>query len=129
MSMARMTEQVLKAIRNPYVDAIGHPTGRILGGRPPYELDVEALLEAAAETATALEINASPKRLDLKDSYVRRAVERKMRIVIDTDAHSVAELEQIGFGVAVARRGWAEAGTVRNTLPLPTLLERIRRPP
>ena len=117
MGMEQMTRRMVAAIRNPYVDAIGHPTGRILGRRPPYELDMDAVFAAAAETKTALEINSFPQRLDLKDSHVRRAIELGIRIVVDTDAHSVAELGQIDFGIAVARRGWATAADVVNTQP------------
>lgn len=119
-----MTRRMVAAIRNPHVDAIGHPTGRILGRRPPYDLDVEAVFEAARETCTALEINSFPQRLDLKDVYVRRALELGIKIVVDTDAHSVAELDQIDFGIEVARRGWCRAGDIVNTGTVDDVLSR-----
>jgi DNA polymerase (family X) len=126
MGIDQMTARMLAVIRNPNVDAIGHPTGRILGRRPPYELDMEAVFAAAAETGTALEINSFPQRLDLRDSYVRRAIELGIKIVVDTDAHSIAELNQIDFGIAVARRGWAQAANIVNTHPLHEVLGRKR---
>jgi len=115
MGIDQMTARMIAAVRNPHVDVIGHPTGRILGRRPPYELDVEAVFEAAAATGTILEINSFPQRLDLKDVYVRRVVELGIRIAVDTDAHSVAELGQMEFGVKIARRGWAEPRNIVNT--------------
>lgn len=127
MSAGQMTARLLSAIRNPHVDAIGHPTGRILGRRPPYDLDMEAVFEAAAETGTVLEINSFPQRLDLKDSLVRRAIERGVTIAVDTDAHSIDELGQIDFGVNVARRGWARPEDVINAWPLEKLLAHSRR--
>ena len=123
MDIEQMTERMIRAIENPNVDAIGHPTGRILGRRPPYELDMDRVFDAAAATETALEINSFPQRLDLKDSYVRRAIEHGITIVVDTDAHSIAELGQIEFGVEVARRGWAEPANVLNA----STLEEIER--
>ncbi len=114
LSQEQMTRRMVSAIANPHVDLIGHPTGRILGRRPPYELNMEAVFEAAAEHGTALEVNSFPQRLDLKDSYVRRAVEMGIPIAVDTDAHSIAELNQLEFGVRVARRGWATAAGVVN---------------
>ena len=124
MGIDAMTERMLRAIRNPHVDAIGHPTGRILGRRPPYELDMEAVFAAAVETCTALEINSFPQRLDLKDTHVRRALDLGIKIVIDTDAHSVAELGQIDFGIEVARRAWAEPGNVLNCASVDEVLAR-----
>ncbi|HZT95947.1 MAG TPA: DNA polymerase/3'-5' exonuclease PolX [Chloroflexota bacterium] len=115
MPAPQMTERMLAAIRNPHVDAIGHPTGRVLGGRPPYEMDMEAVFQAARETGTVLEINSFPQRLDLKDSHVRRAIDLGVMLSVDTDAHSVAELGQMEFGIEVARRGWATPDSVLNT--------------
>ena len=122
MSRDQMTARMLAAIRNPHVDCIGHPTGRVLGRRPPYDLDLDAVFEAAAENGTAIEINSFPQRLDLKDAHVRRAIEVGVAIVIDTDAHMVAELDQIEFGIRVARRGWAEPRDIVNTRGLSDLL-------
>ena len=117
-SSDKMTARIISAIRNPHVTAIGHPTCRLLGSRDPVELDMEALLQAAAETGTAMEINASPWRLDLKDTHVARARELGVPLVINTDSHAVGEPEAMRFGVAVARRGWCEGRHVINAMPL-----------
>jgi DNA polymerase (family 10) len=121
MPRERMTERLMRAIENPHVDAIGHPTGRILGRRPPYELDIERILVAAAKTGTALEVNSHTDRLDLKDSHVRRAVELGVCIVINTDAHAITNYDNIVYGVRVARRGWARPSDVLNTRSLSEL--------
>lgn len=118
----RTTERLLAAIRNPHVDVIAHPTGRLIGRREGADLDMEAILKAAAETGTAIEINAHPDRLDLPDRYVRRAVELGVRLAINSDAHAAAGLELLFFGVAVARRGWAAPDDVVNTWKLDELL-------
>lgn len=126
MSSEQMTERLVSAIENPHVDAIGHPTGRVLGRRPPYDLDIGKVLERAAATKTVLEINSFPQRLDLKDTYVRRAIEMGIRIAINTDAHSIAELGQIDFGIEVARRGWAQPLDVVNAAEPGKLLRSLR---
>ncbi|MDY6918413.1 MAG: DNA polymerase/3'-5' exonuclease PolX, partial [Chloroflexota bacterium] len=113
----RMTERVMRAVRNPHVDVLAHPTCRLLGEREPVMVDMEAVFRAAAETKTALEINAMPSRLDLKDTHVSRARELGVTLVISTDAHRVAHLDLMRFGVGVARRGWCEAQHVLNTRP------------
>lgn len=118
----RMTERMLRAIENPHVDAVGHPTGRILGRRPPYELDMEAVFSAAARAGTALEVNSFPDRLDLKDTHIRRAIALGAKIVIDTDAHAPEHFQNVFFGVEVARRGWATRDSVVNASPLHSLL-------
>lgn len=110
-----MTERIIKAIHNPHVTAIGHLTTRMILKRKPIEADFEAICKAAAETGTALEINASPDRLDLKDLHVNRARELGVALVISSDAHTVEMLENQRYGVAVARRGWCEAGHILNT--------------
>ena len=112
-----MTERIIEAMRNPHVTAIGHLTTRMIGQRKPIEADFEAIFEAAADTGTALEINASPERLDLKDSHVHRARELAVALVINSDAHTVERLDNQRYGVAVARRGWCEASHILNTLP------------
>ena len=114
----KMTERVLRAIRNLHVDVLAHPTCRLLGEREPIMLDIEAIFSAAAETDTALEINAMPNRLDLKDIHAYRARELGVRLVISTDAHSISHLDFIRFGIGVARRGWCEARHILNTRPL-----------
>ncbi len=127
MDRAGMTRRIISAMENPWVDCIGHPTGRLLGQREPYELDMEAVLEAAARLGVAVEINAYPDRLDLKDVHARRAKELGVKLLINTDAHAADQLALMRFGVATARRGWIEAGDVLNTLPLPQLRRRLRR--
>lgn len=118
----RTTERMLAAIRNPHVDMIAHPTGRLIGRREGADLDMEAVLQAAAKMGTAIEINAHPDRLDLPDRYVRRAVELGVRLAINSDAHDAQDLDFLFFGVAVARRGWARAEDVINTWELDRLL-------
>ena len=111
----KITERLLRAIRNPHVDVIGHPTGRLLPNREGADLDMEAVLAGARDAGVALEINAHPARLDLEDVYARRAVGMGIRLAINTDAHSQSDLELLHFGVATARRGWVEAQDVLNT--------------
>lgn len=113
---AEMTERIMAAIRHPYVDIIGHPTGRLLTRREPYPLAVERLLELAARTGTAVEINASPDRLDLSDLHARLAKDRGVKIAINTDAHSVPELGFLGYGLGQARRAWLEPGDIINAM-------------
>jgi DNA polymerase (family 10) len=106
---------LINTIQNPNVDIIGHPTGRLLPDREGADLDMEAVLKAAAESGVCLEINAHPKRLDLEDIYARRAVELGIPITINTDAHQPDNLDLIVFGIATARRGWVEPKDVINT--------------
>lgn len=113
-----ITERCLRAIRNPHIDILGHPTGRLIGQRPPTELDVERVLQVCRETGTVVEINANPMRLDLNDVYARRAVELGVPIVINCDAHHVEDLDLLEYGVHMARRGWVTAADVVNTRPL-----------
>ena len=119
----KVTRRLLNAIRNPHVDIIGHPTGRLIPEREGADLDMEAVLQAAAETGVALEINAHPARLDLEDVYARRAKELGIPISINTDAHSEADLDMLHFGVATARRAWLTAEDVINTWPTKKLLD------
>ncbi len=122
MDRQEMTRRIVSAMRHPHVHIIGHLTGRLLGRREPYEVDLEALLTAARETGTALEINASPDRLDICDLHARMAREAGVRLAICTDAHAVGSLQDMAFGVAVARRAWVGPESVLNALPLPRLL-------
>ena len=115
---ARMTERIIKAMHNPHVDIIGHLTCRLLGEREPVALDSEAIFRAAAATGTALEINASPSRLDLKDTHIHRARELGVMLVSSTDAHRVEHLDYMRFGVGIARRGWCEPSHILNTRPI-----------
>lgn len=114
----KMTKRIIHALENPYVNILAHPTCRLLGVRDPIDVDLEAMFRAAARTNTALEINAMPERLDLRDIHVLRAQELGVKFAIGTDAHSAAQLETIRFGVGVARRGWCQAEHVLNTRPL-----------
>ncbi len=122
----RMTARIITAMENPHVHVIGHLTARRIGDRPPVELDIDAILAAAQRTGTAIEINASPERLDLKDTYVRRARKLGVRLVVSSDAHSVSHLPGLRFGVGVARRGMCEAGDILNTRPLLELLAALK---
>ncbi|MCU0486241.1 MAG: DNA polymerase/3'-5' exonuclease PolX [Anaerolineales bacterium] len=122
----KVTERLLMAIRNPHVDIIGHPTGRLLPNREGADLDMDAVLAAAQESGVALEINAHPARLDLEDIYARRAIEMGIRLAINTDAHSQSDLELLHFGVATARRAWVEPQNVLNTWPTDRLLSWLK---
>jgi DNA polymerase (family 10) len=110
----QVTARLLTAIHNPHVDVIAHPTGRIIDQREPAAVDLEAVFRAAAETDTALEINAHPTRLDLRDAHVRRAIGLGVKLAINSDAHDVGTFSVLPFGVATARRGWATAADVVN---------------
>ena len=121
-----MTERIIKAMRNPHVTVLAHPTARLLGSRDPIEVDVEAVFRAALDTGTILEINASPERLDLKDTHVRRARELGVPLIISTDAHAADHLDNMRFGVAVARRGGCQAHHLVNTRPLDEFLRIIQ---
>lgn len=122
-----LTERILEAMKNEHVNIIGHPTGRLLGKREPYEVDIDRVLEAAVETGTALEINASPDRLDLKDEYIRLGKEMGVKFAISTDAHDLSSLDDIKYGVLTARRGWAEPDDVINTWPLQKLRSWLKK--
>jgi DNA polymerase (family 10) len=113
-----LTRRALTAIRNPYVKLLGHPSGRLLTRREAGDFDMEAIIQAALETGTMLEINAAPDRLDLSDVHVRRAVELGVKLVINCDAHHPDEFNNLMFGVATAQRGWATAEDVANTRPV-----------
>ncbi len=112
-----LTRRALAAINNPYVKLLGHPSGRLLTKREGGDFDMEAIMKAAAETGTMLEINASPERLDLSDAHIHRAIELGVKLVINCDAHSVDDFDNLHFGVATACRGWASAENIANTLP------------
>jgi DNA polymerase (family X) len=115
ISEAAMTERVLTAIENPHVDCVGHLTGRLIGSREPYGVDVEAVVEAAAAAATMLEVNGNPNRRDLSEHHARLAAEAGVTIVLDTDAHGVDTLGNMAYAVATARRAWLTASDIANT--------------
>jgi DNA polymerase (family X) len=124
-----MTERLLAAIENPYTQIIAHPTGRLLLRRDPFEYDMEKVLDAAHRCGVAMECNAYPDRLDLKDVYLKMAKERGVKIVVSTDSHSTKNLAFMKYGVGMARRGWLEAEDVLNTLPAEKLLAALRAKP
>ena len=115
VSEKQMTERVVTAIENPNVDCIGHLTGRLIGRREPYGIDVEAVAEAAARAGTMIEINGNPNRRDLSDLHARLAVEAGVKIVLNTDAHGIDTLDNMAYAVATARRAWLTADDVANT--------------
>jgi DNA polymerase (family 10) len=117
-SEQEMTDRLLKAIANPNVSLIGHPTGRLLLRRDAYAFDIDAVLEAAARHKVAMELNAYPDRLDLCDRHLRMAKQRGVKIVINTDSHHTSHMEKIRFGVLQARRAWLTSNDVLNTLPV-----------
>ena len=125
---ATMTARMIKAMEHPSVTIIGHLTTRLLGQREPVEFDLEAVLQAARDTGTALEINASPERLDLKDTHAYRARELGVPLVINTDSHHHTHLDKRRFGVAVARRAWCRPEDILNTMSREEFLEVIRTP-
>ena len=124
---ARMTKRIIRALENPRVHILAHPTCRLIGTREPVEVDMEEVFRAAVRTDTALEINAMPDRLDLRDVHVFRARELGVRLVIGTDAHSTGDLGVMRFGVGVARRGWCRARDILNTRPVAEVETFLRR--
>ncbi len=126
MTAREMTKRIIRAMENPHVDILFHPTGRIINRRAAYEVDMDAVIQAAKKTGTILEIDASPERLDMKDEYIRRCVDAGVRMVIDSDAHSLVGFSSLKFGIAQARRGWAEKGNIVNTKPLKEFLAALK---
>ncbi|MBA7580064.1 DNA polymerase/3'-5' exonuclease PolX [subsurface metagenome] len=122
-----ITERLIGAMQNRFVSIIAHPTGRLIGYRESYQVDIDKIMDMAAKTETILEINAYPERLDLNDVYCRMAKEKGIQLAIETDAHSIDGLEFMNLGVDVARRGWLEEKDIVNTLPLDKLLKRLKR--
>ncbi|HEV8526369.1 MAG TPA: DNA polymerase/3'-5' exonuclease PolX [Actinomycetes bacterium] len=122
-----MTRRLVRACENPYVNIIGHPTGRLIGRRPAVDVDVDELFQAAARTGTAIEVNAAPDRLDLADEHIYRARRYGVRFAIDSDAHATTHLAFMRYGVGTAQRGWLTADDVINTWPLRRLLTFLRK--
>jgi DNA polymerase (family 10) len=114
MDKETMTKRIIKGMENEQVNFMAHPTGRLIGKRDPYEVDIEQLIDAAKETNTRLEINAFPDRLDLDDIHVKLAKERGVRFVLGTDSHSINHFAFMRFGIATARRGWLEKKDILN---------------
>ena len=111
-----MTRRIILAIKNPFVHAVGHPTGRLIGRRKPYDVDIDTVIETAKEYGKALEVNSNYLRLDLNDKHIRKAVESGVKIIISTDAHGTDQLGMMRLGISTARRGWAEKKDVINSL-------------
>lgn len=126
-SKEQLTKRLISAIKNPYVTVIAHPTGRLIGERDPYEVDMEKVFESAREMGKAIEINAYPLRLDLSDTYVKRAKEMKIPIAISTDTHVLSQFDYMIYGVSIGRRGWLEKGDVINTLGRKNLLKWLQK--
>ena len=126
MEKTQMTERIIRAMKNPHIKIISHPTGRILKRRDEYQIDFDKILRAAKELNVVLEINSFPVRLDLNDQNIRRAKEAGVQMVINTDSHQRDQLRFIEFGIAQARRGWAEKKDIINTQPLEKLLKFFR---
>ena len=118
LSESQMTQRIIRAIENPFTMMIGHPTGRLLGSRPGYAFDLPAILDVAADCEVALEINASINRLDLEPDSVILAKQKGVQLSVNTDAHSLPDLQQMKWGITVARRGWLEPSDIINTLTL-----------
>lgn len=127
MSREQMTERLLRAMDNPYFHILGHPTGRLIHTREPYDVDMEKILETAKDYGCYLELDSQPDRLDLSDVYCKRAKEMGVKIALSTDAHSVPELDYMRFGLGQARRGWLEADDVINTRTWRQLKKLLKR--
>jgi len=123
MPKKEMTDRLIKAMKNSNIDIISHPTGRLIGRRDEYQLDFDKILDSAKETGTILEINSSPYRLDLNGFNIRRAKERGVKMIINTDSHRKEQLNLMEYGIGQARRGWAEKADIINTLPVEELMD------
>ena len=126
-SRDQITDRILGAIQNPYVTAIAHPTGRLLNQREPYEVDIDTMFTAAAQHGTLLELNANPRRLDLNEIHCAAAKEHGIPVVINTDAHSIAGLDVMRYGILQARRAGLTKADVANSRPWPELQKLLRR--
>ena len=129
-SFSQPRETIMKrlktALKNPHVDLIAHPTGRLIGKRAGYDVDVDMLIELARETNTALELNANPNRLDLTASYLRKAQEAGVPIMINTDAHNIDMLDDMKIGVSAAKKGWLKKSSVLNTKSIDEFLQFLK---
>ncbi|HEX8825057.1 MAG TPA: DNA polymerase/3'-5' exonuclease PolX [Archangium sp.] len=126
MNEEQMTHRLLQAFDNPHLQILGHPTGRLIQNREPYPVRMEAVLDKAAERGVVVEVNGKPERLDLKTEHVRQALQRGVKLVVSCDAHKVADLGNLAFAVATARRGWARKGDILNTLPAQGFVDTLR---
>jgi len=127
LSKNKQTERIIRAMDNPYFNILGHPTGRLINERDPYEIDLEKIMEAARDRGCFLEINAHPDRLDLPARYCKMARDMDLKVAVSTDAHSLADLDFVRFGIYQARRGWLEAKDVLNTRSWKQLKKMLQR--
>jgi DNA polymerase (family 10) len=121
-----MTQRVIRAMENPFVTMLAHPTGRLLLKREPYQIDIPAVLDAAARTGTWIELNAAPKRLDLDWRWWPCAKEKGVKCVLNPDAHRTERLQDLWFGIGIARKGWLTKEDVANCLPLGKIEKALR---
>jgi len=126
-SKEEMTKRIVKAFSSKYIHILAHPTGRVINMREPYEFDLEKVFQAAIDNNVALEINAFPSRLDLKDVHIKLAKDFGVKLSMGTDSHSADHLRYIEFGIAQARRGWAESKDILNTLSFNKLEKFLKR--
>lgn len=126
MTKKDMTARIVKAMGNPHADILFHPTGRLIAKREAYQVDMDEVIATAKETGTILEINAFPERLDLADSNIKKAAEAGCKMAIDSDAHSISHLGYLRYGIAQARRGWAEQQDIINSYPLEEMLSLLK---
>lgn len=126
LSEKEQTQRIIKAMENPNVDVIFHPTGRVIQKREAYKVDMNAIIKAAKRTKTVLEIDAYPDRLDLKDEYIKKAVGAGVKLAVDSDAHSISHFQYLELGIAQARRGWAEKKDIINTRSWEEMLELLK---
>lgn len=124
---AEQTKRIIRALSNPHVDILFHPTGRLIQKRDPYEVDMDEIIAAAKKTNTVMEIDAYPTRLDLKDEYVKKCVAKGVKMTIDSDAHSPSHFDHLEYGIAQARRGWAERGDIINAWPLEKMRKLLKQ--
>ena len=127
MEEKEMTRRIIQALKNPHVNILAHPTGRLILEREAYRVNLKEVFQAALDHGVFLEINAYPDRLDLRDVDARMAKEMGVQLAISTDAHSASQMELMKFGVFTARRGWIEAKEVINTLPLEGLMKKLKK--
>jgi DNA polymerase (family 10) len=127
LPLRQQTERILRAMDRRFFSILGHPSGRLINEREPYEVDMAAVVQKARERGCFLELNANPQRLDLTDTYCQMAKEAGVLVAVNTDAHSVAEFGQLAFGIGQARRGWLEKSDVLNSRPLGELSKLLKR--
>ncbi len=126
LTREQQTRRVIRAMENPHADILFHPTGRLIGKRDAYEIDIDEVIKTAKRTGTVLEIDAFPDRMDLKDEHARKAVEAGVKLVIDSDAHHTNHFDVLHYGIAVARRGWVKKSDVLNTRPVGEFLKGLK---